>query len=146
MRDDLSLAAAASLTQYLAAYPWDFWFTVTAPGKFKYPAMAVSVGLSAISPYAQRAFVGAERHYLGGWHAHGIVFGGQDAGRKDGVVVAVADALRARSRGYCKVERTNNNEAVCAYLSKYITKDLDAEWQLTGFPYSWTIDKRLPGA
>ena len=139
--DQLSKAARDALGQYLSEYPWDAFFTITAPGKFRYPTQALRVGVNAVSSYP-RGFVGAEPHRLGGWHAHGLVFTGAEPGSKVGVLGSLGEYLTRRSGGFCEVSPARDIDAVCSYVAKYVSKGELGEWSLTG-SWGWNDRYRL---
>lgn len=143
MYDKLTQDARQSLSAFLASYPWTLWFTSTSRDKesCRYPTVALHRALSAIHGF-HRGFVAAERHYLGGWHAHGMVFSASDPGLFEYHRTAIESDLSRH--GFCRVEPANSWPAVSAYLAKYVAKGADAEWVLTGGPYAWYERHRLP--
>lgn len=131
MQDQLSSQARSSLSEYLQLYPWSFWFTATSKDKdsCKYPTVALKRAAGALSGF-DRGFIGAETHLLGGWHTHGLVFSSADIGAKEAVKVVLEERLSRY--GFCKVDYIRRAADVCAYVSKYITKERCGEWELVG--------------
>jgi hypothetical protein len=137
MRDELSIKARDSLSFFLAEHTWDCWFTATSAKRLYYPNQAIDM-VTRCLPVSLRSFIGAERHYLGGWHAHGLVKFYEDEAYafspRFGEKIPPESVFEGSlgRRGYCRVEACNSTAAVAAYVAKYITKDLDSEWQILG--------------
>lgn len=135
---DLSLRAQTALGDFLASQQWDCWLTATSAKRLRYPRQAIGLVSDSISGLASRYFIGAERHYLGGWHAHGLVKFYQEAVTLEGGANPTLSSarlleIRLSRRGFNRVEPARNQEAVATYIAKYITKDLDADWDLFGY-------------
>jgi hypothetical protein len=97
----------------------------------------------SISGLAARYFIGAERHYLGGWHAHGLVkYYEERVTLKGGANSTLSSArlleIRLSRRGFSRVEPIRDRESVAGYVAKYITKHLDADWDIYGFK-GWVV-------
>jgi len=138
MYDELSGQARQALSDYLSRQSWSYWFTATSAKKLRYPRQAIGLVLDSISG-SDKGFVGAERHYLGGWHAHGLL----EYPRNDisihhspetSEIISAKRYLEIQlsRRGFCRVESIKNPEAVATYISKYITKDLNSDWEIWG--------------
>ena len=130
----LAYSAREALGEYLASYPWSFWFSATGSNKYRYPGQALRVARNAVLG-VDRGFIGAERHYLGGWHTHGIFFTSVDLGAKESIRRLVDSDLS--KSGFCRVESARSSEAVCSYISKYVAKGEDGEWMIFGGRYAW---------
>lgn len=144
--DDLSIRARESLSTFLASQQWDCWLTATSAKKLRYPRQAIGLVSDSISGLASRYFIGAERHYLGGWHAHGLIkFYSESVSLKGGSNPTLSTSrlleIRLSRRGFNRVEPARNSEAVATYVAKYITKDLDADWDLFGYKGWLTFSK-----
>ncbi len=139
--DSLLDASQKALAKWLASYTWDYWFTATSKDKdsCKYPTVALGRASQALRGVA-RGFVGAETHYLGGWHTHGIFALACDPGEKAGVKCYIERDLSRY--GINRIEQARSLDSVTTYLSKYITKEACGEWQLIG-RLGWR--DRVPG-
>ncbi len=138
--DTLAREAREALSSFIASQEWDCWLTATSSKKLRYPRQAIGLVSDAISGLASRAFVGAERHYLGGWHSHGIVkfFEAETILTYSPTFSKTIGSqglleIRLSRRGFCRVEPCRNTASVASYLAKYITKDLDSDWELYGY-------------
>lgn len=144
MQDDLSIRARDALSEFLASQEWDCWLTATSAKKLRYPRQAIQLVSDSISGLASRYFVGAECHYLGGWHSHGLVKFREESIqiiRPHVYTSATSETIgsqrlleiRLSRRGFNRVEPCRNQASVANYVSKYITKDLNADWELFGY-------------
>lgn len=140
--DGLSERARQGLSEYLSGQDWDCWFTATSSKKLSYPRQAIGMVLESVHSTA-KGFVGAERHYLGGWHAHGLIKFNSDTtsihhSMEQSEVISSSRLLEIQlsRRGYNRVESIRNPESVANYVSKYITKNLDSDWEIWGLR-SW---------
>lgn len=143
MNDDLSVRARDALSTFLASQEWDCWLTATSAKKFRYPRQAIGLVSESISGLASRYFIGAERHYLGGWHSHGLVkFYEETVNLKGGSNPTLSSArlleIRLSRRGFARVESCRDQTSVCGYVAKYITKDLDSDWDIYGYK-GWQV-------
>lgn len=118
-----------ALSEWLSLFPWTFFITVTfrwwarpeqAQPHFEY----VRSALARYRP--EHLFLGSELHKKGDLHIHGLYAEGQ------GAYVAGFGAPRDidiwstlfKRFGRSKVEPVRSIEAVAAYCTKYVTKDL----------------------
>lgn len=109
--------------QFLSQYPMDGFITVTFARQARYPLYALETVRKALVGNCQSAYLGAEPHYLGGWHVHGVVATGMSASTD------LRDAaLRNLYRRFGKigsqrsVQHIENVGNVVGYVTKYITK------------------------
>jgi hypothetical protein len=129
MRDELSIRAQEGLSQWLAAQQWDYWFTSTSATKLRYPRQAIRLVLDSV-PVASAGFVGAERHYLGGWHSHGLLALERPTQQSEIERLGRYVEICLSRKGFCRIEPAHSASAVSAYVAKYVTKDLDSDWEL----------------
>lgn len=142
MYDTLQSQARDALADYLQKYPWSYWYTATSKTFVRYPRQIIRRCTYALSG-SSRGIVVAERHYLGGWHAHGLVNHPVDPGALEGARLLFE--TRLSEGGYSRVDYANSTPRVCAYIAKYLTKDqdVDTDWDIWG-DTSWGLTHRLP--
>lgn len=136
--DELGCRSQQALSEYLSKQSWSYWFTATSAKKLRYPRQAIGMVLDSIHG-SIKGFVGAERHYLGGWHAHGLLEYPRNeisihhsSETSEIIITQRYLEIQLSRRGFCRVEQAKNVQAVSMYISKYITKDLDSDWEIWG--------------
>lgn len=131
----LSLAAEArtALQAFLISYSWDSLVTATFARKVYHPRQALSLVAPRLHlPALGRAFLAAERFYLGGYHVHGLVaWRGDTTGRPDGDSWAHA-AASLRKLGWSRTEGLRNIGGASGYCAKYLTKESELDYDFYG--------------
>lgn len=108
----------------------DSFFTVTFARKQRFPRQALEKILPLLPEYFTLAFLGAEEHFLGGWHLHGLgkVYWFDKA--PDITRSALYSTLGQFGK-FRRVEPIHHTGGVQAYVSKYLTKEL-ADYDFVG--------------
>ncbi len=125
----LQLRAQQGLSAFLQGFQWSYFFTSTFRLPATYPRVAIKRVQSALVFGNERLFVAAEPHYLGNYHAHGLI-GNTFSGFPDEALWAYHKALERM--GYYRLGDVSSLSKVSAYCAKYVTKDRTCDWDLTG--------------
>lgn len=128
--------ARTSLAGFLQQYTWDAFFTATFSKPANTPSLACDRVLRAM-PYCTRAFVAAEPHKLGNYHAHGLIYANPERLSLAGAE-HVLDSFTSNLKryGWSSVSAIRDKGAVSNYCSKYITKDM-SDWRMIGDRDGW---------
>lgn len=136
--------------EFLGRYAWRVYFTQTFAEPATYAHVAIKRTLSVLQQFAREyrlssaewwAFIAAEQHRSGVYHAHGLL----------GAVVDIWDLPYSLRRlwqigkhrfGLCRYELIDELGGVVGYVSKYITKDL-VDWSFVGNPSSVEVKRLL---
>ena len=128
--------ARQAWSTFLAAYPWDAFFTSTSSDKSvrRHPISLIGrvrdciCGVVAV----ERFFGAAEEFRLGDWHCHGLVK--WHSGYQNDILTnqALEVGRRLSKIGFCRVEPANSAVAVANYISKYVIKDSPWEYDIAG--------------
>lgn len=135
MYDELGSRAREELQGFLQQYPWDAFITATFARPANYPRLAIDRVGRALDN-SLRAFVAAEPHRLGNWHAHGLVKFTSPRFTSN-VQVSTIDYQMARAQarlarcGWSRVQPVREIGGVSGYLSKYVNKR-SGDWELLG--------------
>lgn len=131
---------------FLASYSWDAFFTLTSNQSSlrRHPISLCNTGSRVLRGNAsddwqiRRCFIAAEEFKLGDWHAHGLVSWDDGLARCDGSLVLPTISRRLAKIGYSRIECAKQAANVAGYLSKYVIKDTDWEYDIWGT--GWKLD------
>lgn len=132
----LRQSARKSLAGFLQSRTWDAFFTATFSKPANSPSLAVERVLRAM-PHCSRAFIAAEPHRLGNFHAHGLVYN-----HAEDMSLALAEHYldsfthNIKRYGWSSVTAVREQGAVANYCAKYITKDM-SDWRMLGDRDAW---------
>lgn len=131
--DELSCKARTALQGFLCTYPWDSLITATFARKVYHPRQALSLVAPRLHlPALGRAFLAAERFYLGGYHVHGLVaWRGDSDGRPDGYSWSHA-AASLRRLGWSDARGLACLGGAAGYCAKYLTKESELDYDFYG--------------
>lgn len=111
-----------ALRDWLPTFSWDYFITVTfrKPVSAYYGDSTLSWVWHTLKPYHPGAvFLGTEQHLSSDLHVHGLL---QEGPFPVGPTAYFRELFRRHGRS--QVARIRAAEAVVAYCSKYVTKDL----------------------
>lgn len=131
--EDLAREARASLTAFLQGYSWDAFITSTFSRPVRHSRQALEI-VSQRIPIGNfgRAFLAAERFYLGGYHVHGLAaFRDSTTGRP--AVGALNTAMVNLERlGWARSGGLRNIGGAAGYCAKYLTKQNEIDYDFYG--------------
>lgn len=123
-----------SFSTFLTSRKWHAMFTATFAVQQKYPHTAIEM-VSHRLPFYRKAFIAAELHKLGGYHCHGLVeFSHLVSGDMDALCTNTVTSLKRG--GFCTVAPIRDTNAVSAYCTKYITKEM-GDYEFFGSSMAW---------
>lgn len=118
---------------------WDSFATITFMRKERYPEHAIQKSMAHLVSFFPYGFIGAEEHYLGGWHCHALLSTGITQKGHYATPEAHIEAidnlcyLDLNQVGkFRRVAPISNLGGVTGYITKYITKEL-AGWNIWGW-------------
>lgn len=131
--DTLPAAARTALTSFLESYSWDAFITATFSHQVRHARQALEIVAPRLPIGAfGRAFLAAERFYLGGYHVHGLAaFRSDTLGRSSPGAIDNAAARLARL-GWSRVGGLRDIGDASGYCAKYITKQGEIDYDFYG--------------
>jgi len=127
--------AAAALGEWLSTFKWDCFATFTFSDPSPYPHVALDRAqrfIKKVKPKPQAMFLAAERHKLGGIHAHGLIRWQANLFYKEPYYKWVWKQW-FKKYGQGRFVRPKSGTAAAYYVAKYLTKT-DLDWRIWGDP------------
>jgi len=127
--------AATALGKWLSEFRWDCFATFTYSDPSPYPHVALDRAqnfVKKVYPKPLAMFLAAERHKLGGIHAHGLIRWQANLNYSEPYYKAVW-AKWFHKYGSGRFVRPERTTAAAYYVAKYLTKS-DLDWRIWGDP------------
>lgn len=135
-RQELRWRARSAMANWLQLQHWDSFFTVTFKHPQRFPFTAISKTASEfrsdLGLYTPRLFIAAEPHESGMWHTHGLVYGEWFQDTETKKLILATQKANLNRLGWSRIEPIKSVGGATGYVSKYLTKEKDCEYDIFG--------------
>lgn len=129
----LANEARTALGAFLSSYSWDAFVTATFARSVRHPRQALELVSKRVElGILGRAFLAAERFYLGGYHVHGLVAARDSTAGKSLVGAVNRTEARLERLGWARVGGLRNIGGATGYCAKYLTKQAEIDYDFYG--------------